>query len=223
MNSSVVIKGNKYGIVVVMDKDLPFEEIKQCLIEKFSSAAKFFDKANMAISFEGRILSGKEEQELLDVISENSELNIVCVIDNDKMREAYFQKAVEDKMEELSAQNAQFYKGTLRSGQVLESPTGLVILGDVNPGANVTARGNVVILGALKGTVTAGSDGNNDAFVIALDMAPIQLRIGNVIARSNDHGSRPKPSQPETKIAYVDDECIYIEKFDKEVLNDIRV
>lgn len=50
MNNSVVIKGNKYGIVVVMDDTVPFDELKENLLDKFKSAAKFFDKANMAVS-----------------------------------------------------------------------------------------------------------------------------------------------------------------------------
>ena len=54
MNNSVIIKGNKYGIVVVLDKDISFEQLKDDLIEKFKNASKFFDKASMAISFEGR-------------------------------------------------------------------------------------------------------------------------------------------------------------------------
>ena len=93
MNNSVVIKGNKYGIVVVMDDTVPFDELKENLLDKFKSAAKFFDKANMAVSFEGRKLSPKEERECLDIISENSDLNIVCVIDNDEPPGKIFQKS----------------------------------------------------------------------------------------------------------------------------------
>ena len=131
MNNSVIIKGNKYGIVVVLDKDVSFEQLKQDLIDKFKSASKFFDKASMAISFEGRKLSTGEEQEILNLIAEHSDLNIVCVIDNDAMREQYFKKAVEEKLEELSSQTGQFYKGTLRSGQMLESESSIIILGDM--------------------------------------------------------------------------------------------
>ena len=59
MNNSVVIKGNKYGIVIQMDKNVAFSDLKTDLIEKFKSASKFFDKANMAVSFEGAIFRGK--------------------------------------------------------------------------------------------------------------------------------------------------------------------
>lgn len=223
MNNSVVIKGNKYGIVVQMDKNIPFEQLKTDLAEKFKSASKFFDKANMAVSFEGRRLSSEEEREVLGIIAENSQLNIVCVIDNDEMKEKIFKKAVEDKLEELSAHTGQFYKGTLRSGQLLESESSIIILGDINPGGKVVAKGNVVVLGSLKGTIYAGANGNEDAFVVALEMAPIQIRIGDTIARCNETGTKIKPISPDPMIAFVEDENIYIERLDKDVLDDIKL
>lgn len=223
MNNSVVIKGNKHGIVVVMEENVPFDELKEALVEKFQSASKFFDKASMAVSFEGRKLSSKEEKEILDIIAENSDLNIVCVIDNDKMREDYFKKAVEEKLEELSSHTGQFYKGTLRSGQVLESESSIIVLGDVNPGARIISKGNVVVLGGLKGLVYAGANGNQDAFVVALEMAPMQIRIGDIIARSNDNVPVKPAKTINPKIAFVDDGNIYIENLDKNVLSDIRL
>lgn len=223
MNNSVVIKGNKHGIVVVMEENVPFDELKEALAEKFQSASKFFDKASMAVSFEGRKLSSKEEKEILDIIAENSDLNIVCVIDNDKMREDYFKKAVEEKLEELSSHTGQFYKGTLRSGQVLESESSIIVLGDVNPGARIISKGNVVVLGGLKGLVYAGANGNQDAFVVALEMAPMQIRIGDIIARSNDNVPAKPAKTINPRIAFVDDGNIYIENLDKNVLSDIRL
>ena len=84
MNNSVIIKGNKYGIVVVLDDKIPFAQLREDIANKFKSATKFFDKANMAVSFEGRKLSSEEERDVLDIIAANSELNIVCVIDNNE-------------------------------------------------------------------------------------------------------------------------------------------
>lgn len=222
MNNSVVIKGNKYGISVIMDKDMPFEELLGEVAEKFKSSANFFGKSSLAISFEGRTLSSEEEKKLLDIISENSEINIVCVMDNDEMREKCCKKAVEDKLEELSIHTGQFYKGTLRSGQMLEAESSLVILGDVNPGARVTAKGNIIILGALKGNAYAGAGGNENSFVVALEMAPIQIRIADTIARCNDSGKR-KSIGNGAMIAFIEDNNIYIEKLDREVLSDIKL
>ena len=222
MKNSVVIKGNKYGIAVILDKEVPFDELLKDIAEKFKSSSKFFDKASLAISFEGRSLTNDEERKVLDVISENSEINIVCVMDNDEMREKRCKKAVEDKLEELSVHTGQFYKGTLRSGQMLEAESSLVVLGDVNPGAKVTAKGNIIILGALKGNAYAGAGGNGNSFVVALEMAPIQIRIADTIARCNDSTKR-KSLGDGAMIAFVEDDNIYIEKLDKEVLSDIKL
>lgn len=224
MNNSVVIKGNKDGMIVHLDENIEFEELKELICEKFRSASKFFDKANIAISFEGRELTAEEEHEILDIISDESELNVVCVIDNDSMRQEFFRKIVDSKLEEKNTHTGQFYKGTLRSGQVLESESSIVILGDVNPGGKIIAKGNVIVLGSLKGNVFAGASGNQNAFVVAIEMDPMQIRIGDVIARCSDGTlTKGKSKVMESKIAYVEDGNIYIEKLEKQVLSDIRL
>ena len=221
--NSVVLKGYKYGIVVVLDESTEFSEIKEMVAEKFKDSSKFFGSESMAISFEGRKLSNDEQRELLDIIEECSELNIVCVLGNEKEREEEFKAEVNRKVSEAIASNSgsgQFYRGTLRSGQVLESDSSIIILGDVNPGARIVSAGNVVVLGSLKGTVYAGVSGDETSFVVALEMFPVQIRIGDVIARCSD---KPKKlSKPETKIAYVDGGNIYIDPLNKEVLNEIN-
>lgn len=223
MKSSVVIKGYKYGIIIVMEPSASMEEIKSELVKKISDSAKFFNNASIAISFDGKKISAAEEQELIEIITNNSTMNIVCVMDNDKETEEKFKLAVENREKKVSeaANEGEFYKGTLRSGQVLESNTSIVILGDVNPGARIISGGNVVVLGSLKGTVYAGANGVPGAFVVALEMNPVQVRIGDVIARCGD-SNKKRFSKPETKIAYVDGENIYIEPLNKEVLNDIK-
>lgn len=85
---------------------------------------------------------------------------------------------------------------TLRSGQSLRHPRSIVIIGDVNPGAEIIAGGDIVVWGKLRGTVHAGALGDESAVVCALDLAPTQLRIGTRITRSPEDGRR-KPI-PET-------------------------
>jgi len=123
----------------------------------------------------------------------------------------------ETKAPEFDPSGCQFYKGTLRSGQEVLSNDSVIILGDVNPGSKVESGGNVIILGSLKGSVYAGMNGDNSSFVVALEMNPVQIRIGDFIARSDD--KQKKLSKPETKIAYVDGGNIYIDPLNKEVLN----
>ena len=119
-----------------------------------------------------------------------------------------------------------FYKGTLRSGQVFEADGSVVVLGDVNPGGKVVAKGSVIVLGSLKGNIFAGVDGNENAFVVALEMSPMQIKIGDIIARSSDSGTkatkgRGKAKVVEPKIAYVYDQNIYIEDLEQNALDDI--
>ena len=223
MDNSVMIKGDKYGIVLVMDKDMPFSDLLEKIAEKFSSAAKFYGNATMAISFKGRKLTVEEEKQILDTIESNTKLNIICVVDTDEERQEMFKKAVEAKLMAQSTGTGQFHKGTLRSGQVLESESSIIILGDVNPGAKVIAKGNVIVLGSLKGTIYAGINCNENAFVVALYMNPVQIRIGDTIARSPDDAISKKNMDMEPKIAFVESGNIYIEKLDKDVLNDIQL
>lgn len=221
MNNSVIIKGNKYGIVVILDDTLDFEELKSNIAAKFSESSKFFGDAKMAISFEGRKLSVDEQREVLDIIAENSSLHIVCVMDNDKEQEEKCKKTLEDKLMELSNRTGQFYKGTLRSGTVVEFETSVIIMGDVNNGARVVSKGNIIILGALKGTACAGATGNTNAFVVALDMSPLQIRIADIIARSPDNPQ--KEEIKEAKIAFLEEGNIYIEPLNRSVINDINL
>ncbi len=82
---------------------------------------------------------------------------------------------------------------TLRSGQQLRHPGSITIIGDVNPGAEIVAGGDIVVWGKLRGIVHAGAMGNETAVVCALDLAPTQLRIAQYFARSPD-GRRRKPT-----------------------------
>ena len=188
MSQPVIIKSNKYGINLILDPVLPFEELLGCILDKFLGSEKFFQNAHVAISFAGRELSDEEEYRIIDTISQNTSIHIICVIDNDEIREQYTKQKVEQYLAAESENTGKFYKGTLRSGQVLECETSIIIIGDVNPGAKIISIGNIVILGALKGIAYAGASGNEGCFVVALDMNPVQIKIGSIIGRSEDKG-----------------------------------
>lgn len=221
VNNSVIIKGNKYGIIVVLSPDISFEELKILVAEKFKESSKFFEKAKMAISFEGRTLTNEEQRDILDIIGQNTDMHIVCVIENDPNTEEQFRKPLEQKLMELDSNTGQFYKGILRSGASLEFETSVIIIGDVNHGARVVSKGNIIVLGSLKGTAFAGATGNTNSFVVALDMRPTQIRIADTIARSPD---KPvKEENTEAKIAFLEEGNIYIEPLNKNVLNDINL
>lgn len=101
---------------------------------------------------------------------------------------------------------------TLRSGQVVQHPGHVVVIGDVNPGAEIIAGGDVVVWGKLRGIVHAGATGNDGAVVCALSLMPLQLRIGNYIARAPE-GREDGPQWPE--MASVQDGEIVAEPWGK--------
>ena len=86
---------------------------------------------------------------------------------------------------------------TLRSGQRVSFDGNVVVLGDVNPGAEVVASGDIVVVGALRGMAHAGARGDEGAVVVALDLRPVQLRIAHRVARSPEGASRAPARGPE--------------------------
>lgn len=243
MKNPVMIKGNKYGITLVLEKELEFDTLLELISEKFIESNKFFDaKQQVAISFEGRNLSNEEQSDILTKISENTKLNISYIIDDNTATKVKFKEAIDqleaqetvpepaEQSEPSVPDDGQFYKGTLRSGQSLDANSSIVVVGDVNPGASVVSKGNIIILGCLKGTAYAGCDGNDKAFVVALEMNPMQIRIGNIIARAPDKKKKKVSARRKSirkdndaKIAFVENENIYIEEITKTLLNDISI
>ncbi len=228
MSNAVVIKGTTYGFSVYIDEQAEFSAICEELAEKFKESSKFFGAAKMALSFHGKQLTEKEERTLLDIIAESSDVHIVCVIEHNTETEELHRRSLEEKLQALDETTGQFYKGNLRSGQVLETETSIIIIGDVNQGATVTSKGNIIVLGSLFGTVYAGAGGNGDAFVLALELDPVQIRIADTIARAPDKvgkalWKREKEKIKEPKIAFRSGENIFIEPVSRTVLNDIKL
>ncbi|MHB1043636.1 MAG: septum site-determining protein MinC [Eubacteriales bacterium] len=94
-------------------------------------------------------------------------------------------------------ENTILVQRTLRSGQSIRYSGNVVILGDVNPGAEVVATGNVIVMGALRGVVHAGANGDEKAVVMAFRLKPTQLRIANHITRPPDNETMLEVDLPE--------------------------
>ena len=221
---SVIIKCNKYGLIVILDKDLPFEELLKDIEDKFKESAKFFKNAKMAMTIRGRVLSQSEEKQVVETIVNSCGLHILCVIDEDQKEEMLFHQAVDKAMEAKETEDGWFSRGTLRAGQVLETEHSIVIIGDVNPGANVVSKGNIVILGSLRGTAYAGATGDRSCFVAALVMKPIQVKIADKMARSAiTKRVDIAEYKMDPKIAYVKEDHIYVKPISQEALGELSV
>ncbi|MEJ6455292.1 septum site-determining protein MinC [Fusobacterium animalis] len=176
MSNHVIIKGKNDRLVIALDPDISFLDICDILKTKILEAKDFIGNSRMAIEFSGRTLTNEEENTLIGIITDNS--NIVI---------SYIFSKREDSDEEIDLEHlnplieegkTHFYRGTLRSGSKIESDGNVVVLGDVNPSSIIKARGNVIVLGHLNGTVYAGLGGDDRAFIGAVHFNPIQITIG---------------------------------------------
>ena len=183
MSELVTIKSSHSGIELRLNAKLPFPDLLKAVEEKFRQSADFFKNAKMAVSFSGRTLSISEEEQLIQVITQTTNLEIICIIDHDERKELIYKRAVAQCLSEGEKSDGQFYRGTLKRRQLLESESSIVILGDVEFGAKVVAKGNIIILGTLYGSVHAGAAGDRNAFIIALSMQPQRLVIGDIEAK----------------------------------------
>ena len=183
-HDSVIIKTNAYGLTLILNPDIPFEQLLDDTGKKFAEAARFFRNAQMALTFRGRDLTEEEEIALIEEITSNAKINIVCLVDENKENSEKSREAINDALEKSKHGTAQIYKGTLKNGIRLETDKNVIILGDVNPGAVVISTGSVIILGCCMGSVTAGAGGDESCFVAAMTLLAREIRIASCINRS---------------------------------------
>jgi septum site-determining protein MinC len=177
-----VIKSFPKGIRVNLSDEPDFETILEETRQSFREAASFFDKASVALQFQGRDLTEEETDRLLAAIREVCNLHIICLVCTDEKANDYFSRLLEapGTKHEEPRQGCQFYRGSLQDGEIFEASSGIIILGSVQRGAAVLAKGNIIVLGELLGTAQAGTDGNTDCFIAALVLDAENLRIGNL-------------------------------------------
>lgn len=204
-HNTVVIKGNRAGMSVYLDPMVPFEQLLEDVALKFRESAKFWGSVQMTLSLEGRPLSPEQEFKIVNTITENSQIEILCLLDTNAERISRCERALNEKLMELSERTGQFFKGDLHRGDTLESEASIVVIGDVEHGARVTARGNIIVLGELKGSAFAGASGDENTVIVALDMAPLQLRIGDRTKKGDEKGKRLGKGPV---IAYIDNHAI---------------
>lgn len=219
--NNITFKATSNGLILIFREEDSFETIINQIEKKLDSAGKFFKGASLAVKYRGKQLSKDEENAICQLMISKTDAeiksfeydteeyvsiqNMEQTQDNDKlkMKKMFFTG--------INEGNAKFYRGTVRSGQLVSFDGNVVVIGDVNPGGEVEATGNVAVMGSLRGIVHAGADGNKEAVVVALNLQPMQLRIADVITRSPDEKENRNNYIPE--IAFVKDNMVYIERF----------
>jgi len=222
------IKSQGDRIDVYLDKDADFSAVANAFREKVAGAKHFFDGVVATMSFKGRTLSDSEERHLLRVISTETTMRVTLVAGDDPPPPLPIIKKPKPKpvpvppppspIVETPAipkptlpsvsppnisqreMNTAYYRGGLRSGQTIKFDGSVVIVGDANPGSEIVATGNVIILGALKGMAHAGFNGDESCYVSAQQLQPTQLRIANLITYVPTTGRK---NEAKPSIAYV--------------------
>lgn len=193
MNDPVILKSNRYGIQLHLDDQLPFDELLDAILKKFEESEKFFRDASFAISFEGRTLTEEEENEIVSTINEKTTTHVICIVAEDEIREEILKKKTEaaaappePEEEPFHANEAIVRTESVTADEIVIVDQNLIIYGDILPGATVTSKGSVTVLGRVAGKVWAGSDGNEEAFVFGLTLTPESLRIGAIVMAAEE-------------------------------------
>ena len=167
----------------MLDPALDFSLLLQDVADKFHEASRFFGNAQMAVSFRGRELTMEEEAALVDTITKNSRIEIVCLVQEDPEADSFFKEAVVRALERNNQESAAIFDGSLLMGDRLQTENSILILGDVKSGASVSAEGSVVVLGSCLGQVSAGTGGDEKAFIASLVLKPSMISIAGCSAR----------------------------------------
>jgi septum site-determining protein MinC len=207
MDTSLEIKGIQDGLLVTLPNG-DWLEARQNLLTSVREQADFFRGARLALKLHDRTLSAAElgslrgdlaEQDVsLYAILSTSEHTQAAAADLGMAVDLVREKSLEDDYEiplttDLTGEEAVLINRTLRSGHSIRHPGHVIVFGDVNPGAEIIAGGNIIIWGRLRGLVHAGAAGNDQSVVCALDLSPTQLRIAGQITVSPSRKGRPKP------------------------------
>lgn len=226
MKNPVIIKSFPNGLSIYLDEEMPFDQLLKEIGLKFKESSHFFKNASMVLSFEGRKLSDQEERMIIHTITANSELNVMCIMGkNEETNKNYIKALQKLSYHQQVMENAgQFYKGTLKDGQMLETENSIIVLGDVYPGACVISSKDIIILGGLYGQAYAGGNGEDGHFVVALEMSPEKLKIGDFKYKTSEKQSKwPIKPKVQPKIAYVEDGRVKLEPITKELLNNLPI
>jgi len=205
MNSLIQIKGLRDGLLVSLD-DAPWEEQRVALLAQVDDQISFFQGARLALDVASQVLRVNDLVELRDQLSERG-IFLWAVVSESPTTEKTAQllglatriskprpeEGRQFSVEDLGEETALFLHRTIRSGTRIEFSGHVVVLGDVNPGAEIIAEGNVIIWGRLRGMVHAGVKGNRNAVICALDLSPTQLRIAEEVSDVLSARENPKP------------------------------
>ena len=196
MRNPVGISMKKDEIIIRISEKATHEEIIECLNKKIPALKKLYKAEKTPICVTGKILKNKEIEEIRKIITD--EIEVKVTFDSPKVLGLHGIKKVFE--EEVNISETKYYKGSVRSGQKVEFEGSLVIIGDLNAGAEAIAGENIIVLGTLRGLAHAGAKGNKKAIIASNIIECPQLRIANIVKEIET-----EELENQYKFAYVND------------------
>lgn len=201
------IKGTKEGVLITLEGQ-DWQKARNSLIKQIEDKADFFQGAQLVLDVGNNALRAKELGELRDILT-SKDIDLLGVLSPSIVTQETAQllglitefpkpkekqaKSLDPLDTVLAGEPAVLVHRTMRSGFKVAFQGHVIVLGDVNPGAEIVASGSVIVWGRLRGTVHAGAQGDECAVVCALDLSPTQLRIASRVATTPQDQQQPLP------------------------------
>lgn len=203
--AKVQIKGIREGLLITVFND-DWSDAKSELQEQIKGQSEFLQGGRLILDVGNHVIRAAELGQLRDMLSDDG-LALWAVLSKSPITEQNAQslglatrinKPLPERTTHsietaLTGEEAVLVRRTLRSGFSLQNSGHIVVIGDVNPGGEIVAGGDVVVWGRLRGMVHAGAEGNEDAVVCAMDLTPTQLRIAGHIATTPKRRGKVQP------------------------------
>jgi septum site-determining protein MinC len=203
VQGNIAIKGTREGLRLTLEPETPFGELLTALAERLAEAPSFFRGASLSIDTTQRRLRVSERTQL-EALLAHYQMSIAPAAVPQNLTTARLAQTQEFPREEAwlasetdpatllgerttrdlrESDDTLFLRRTVRSGQAIHHHSNIVVLGDVNPGAEIVSGKDIIVWGVLRGMVHAGYPDNEGAMVCSLLLAPVQLRIAHLLSR----------------------------------------
>ncbi|TGE31924.1 septum site-determining protein MinC [Desulfosporosinus sp. Sb-LF] len=209
----VALKGTREGLVLYLDPAADFELLMNELDNLLKNSVQFLQGATIRC-YAGKKEYSEEEHATLATVLGQFQLELSGWLTAEEVyvpnkSKSYVTEEKETRLwdEGMTEGSCLFVERTLRSGKSVQFEGHVIVLGDVNPGAEIIATGNIIVLGSLRGVAHAGATGERKASVSAYHLAPTQLRIADLVTRAPDDEAEGRGPE----IARIKDDQLMVE------------
>lgn len=201
--SNITINLKKDEVLIKIDDDVPQRKILLELSKKLKELKIMYQDEKVTIRVTGKVLTNKELEEIKKLIKKEMDAEVKF----DTPTTLGLHSITRSYKKDVGKSETTFHRGSLRSGQKIEVEGSIVVIGDVNAGAEVIAVDNIAVIGNLRGLAHAGAKGNKDAIIAASALDVVQIRISNIVREID----RDEEGIIDDAFVYVDEDKIVIE------------